>query len=188
MENAAIIFKPLSVTIAPNDLAKAIKAVQPFVCRDATRANLQNILAEVGEGFLKLTATDGHTLCSVKVLCQPSETTKPVRLNPEAIEILLHETKARKYMSPCPAFEMVDCGGGEFPEYTRVMPARINAGQGDRVQGFDGEYLARIGHVQKTLKARNARVQFGDENTDPLRADIIEGAFEAVVIVMPVRV
>jgi hypothetical protein len=164
----------MQVTTEPKTLTAALKAVQAFVSKDPTRTQLGQVLVERVPSGVKLTATDGHTLCSVSVI-GAVEGTGPVRLTPIAVETALLRAKACKD-DPSAVFDLEDSTSeGTFPDYARVVPARADKAKGTVIQGFNGEYLARIGSVQKTLKAVNARCQFSPDGLGPLRADIVGG-------------
>lgn len=177
----------IQVVADPAVLAAALKAVRAFVTKDSTRAfTIGNVLAEIVPTGVKLTATDGHTLCSVTVR---GETTGSgsARLTPIAVDTVLLAAKAAKGRVLA-EITLEDCTSeGTFPRYEQVMPKRVEQAKGTLVHGFNGEYLARIGAVQKALKADSARCQLGKDAFAPLRADIVGGIAEAVVIIMPVR-
>jgi hypothetical protein len=167
------------VDVAPAILTAALKAVREFTSDDPTRNNL-------GAVFVRFTATDGHTLCSVEIECNVTHAGPAARLTEIAVETLLLGAKAAKGKE-LETFEIQDCTDvGPFPEYQRVVPETAE-GKGERVHGFNGLYLARIGHVQKLLKTNKARVQLGEDSHAPMRADLQGDTVKATIVIMPVR-
>ena len=90
-------------------------------------------------------------------------------------------------------FELKNTSELAFPDYRRVAPEKAADDAKHKTasvcQRFNGDYLARIGHVQKALKSKNgARLQFSNGNSgEPLRADIVGAMGEATVIIMGMR-
>lgn len=184
----------MQAKISPAHLTAALKCVEPFMSDDTTRPGLCQVLVEVPDpGHIRFTATDGHTLCSVTVPAQPQNTSAPaMRLSTGAVDSLLTAAKEHKRA------ESIDVGFVEapdaplFPEYQRIMPALSGDAPEDRAVGFNGMYLARIGHVQKHLHADRrvnpvCRMQWPDNVNGPLRVDIDDALGQATVIIMPCR-
>ncbi len=177
----------LQVLADPAQLTAALKAVQAFVSQDETRQGIRNVYAEVsavGNGLV-LTATDGHTMCSVEIQCSVERKGVSARLNAIAVDGLLSKAKASKGF-PTAIFDLEDHGGAQFPEYQRATPAQTNGGKADAVTFFDGKYIARIGHVQKCLKGEIARIQQGTDYA-PMRVDIEGELGKATIVIMPRR-
>jgi hypothetical protein len=179
----------LSVSVDPSALTAAIKAVREFASKDETRFALTHVYAERKGSALHLTATDGHTLCQVEITTESGWGASTAFLDSYALDRLLLQAKQGKYLSSAEFhLDATNRDALTFPEYSRVIPTRANGGeQGSRVAGFNGAYLARIGSVQKHLKASGAILSFGVDDLTPLRADIKSDAGTAVVVIMPMR-
>lgn len=176
----------MKITIDPVKMTAALKAVREFASEDSTRSALCNVLAESNSTELKLTATDGHTLCSVTVSCNP-DGPGTARLSPLVVDTLLFQAKNEKSLTST-SFDLSDDPGAErFPDYAQIVPEKASEkDKALRVHGFDGRYLARVGTVQKLVKARNARIQMGEDAASPMRADLDGDIANATVILMPV--
>jgi hypothetical protein len=177
------------ITVEPKNLIAALKAVREFVSEDSTRAGIRNVLVEAFTGYVVLTATDGHTLCSATVKCNVIDGgAGTVRLNDAAVDAVITFLKNEaKTLAECEV-ELLNFSNAPFPAYRDVLPSeQPKNGKADSVYRLNALYLARVGHVQKTLKAPNAVFQFTG-NCDAVRADVKGDLASAVVIVMPCRV
>lgn len=177
----------MKITTDPKKLTAALKAVRGFVCTDPTRNNILDVYVERTGLSARFTATDGHTLCSVEIPCSEVEGA-PVLLTDDAIKILLLQAKGPLFQTA--DFDLpTDPLNPTFPDYQRVIPGKVTdlASTATMVHGFNAVYLARLGDVQKALKADTARIQLSADSNGPMRADIKSDLGEAVVIVMPMR-
>lgn len=178
----------ISFTADPKALTAVLRAVREFASEDPTRRTLNNVLAEPVREGMRFTATDGHTLCTVLVKAEVLSFGSPAQLDPLQIDTLLLTAKAAGTLSR--EFVLVDASASidAFPLWERVLTSKVeDTAEGALVHAFNGRYLARIGSVQKHLKAASARIQMGATCLDPLRADL-EGTYgSAALIIMPCR-
>lgn len=180
----------MKITTDPTKITAALKAVRAFVSEDDTRSNLGNVYAEaLSASKLRFTATDGHTLCSITV-DGADVGGLPARLTPIAVDTVLLQAKGAKNLTAF-TFSFEDCADQlKFPEVSQVIPERVAAStKAGAVVGFNAVYLARLGVVQKAIKASACRIQFGQDKNgrDPMRADIQGILADALVIVVPVN-
>lgn len=176
----------MKIYVEVKHLTAALKAVREFTSPDPTRAALQNILVEAFNGHINLTATDGHTMCSVTVKSETiSGGSGTARLTDHAVSSLLLELKEKAKTFAVTEVEIPDTSDLPFPDYRQVLPAVEEKTKTTNQWSFNAEYLARIAHVQKALKAPRAAIQLGKDDTCPLRADIKSELADAIVIVMP---
>lgn len=183
---AKSVHSTISFTADPKALTAVVRAVREFALEDPTRRALNNVLAEPVREGMRFTATDGHTLCTVLVKAEVLSFGSPAQLDPLQIDTLLLTAKAAGTLSR--EFVLIDASTEAFPPWERVlMPKVEDTAEGALVRAFNGRYLARIGSVQKLLKAQNARIQMGITCLAPLRADLDGTYGSAVLIIMPCR-
>ena len=173
-----------SFDVEPKILTQALRAVSAFVSQDETRHALRVVNVQVASKTAVLTATDGHTLCSVSL---PVVEVQPgvANLSEETVAKLLTAAKTPRVTL---TVNLDRSEHDSFPEFTHDVPTQVDEGaEGVRVFGFDAKYLARLGHVQKCLKVGGCRLQVGATTTEPIRADFYWAGGPATVVVMPRR-
>jgi hypothetical protein len=176
-------------------LKATLQATKEFASKDSRRPNLARLCVEIGEAAnkVKVTATDGHTLCHVvvdSIDCTLKNSGTRYELTPEDIDVLLARCKAKDATVTVEFREEQTT----YPPYEQVIPAKITSRSDDgrpdyAAIGFNADYLARIGKVQRALSAKCARLQLGEKDLDPMRVDI-EGSdcTQAIVVLMPMRI
>lgn len=198
MENVKL--EKATINIKSDTLASTLKAVKPFASKDPTRVSLHQVCVEREAGSdsdvnskIKVTATDGHTLCSVTVDCLAGDHTLAnggarYVLTPSEIDVILARCKAGKdgRITIEVAPENPDM---RFPPYEHVIPAIETLQPKFEAIGFNAKYLARLGDVQKLLDAKACVARFGDA-LGPARFDIdgFQIGAQAIVVIMPMRI
>jgi hypothetical protein len=169
----------------PRQLAGCLKAVQKFVSNDDTRGTQIYVHTKYDGKKLTFTATDGHTMCRTSVDTTDAESPfieKNMFLSDIDVTKLLLDTKTQT------SFNIVqEPTDWVFPDVDRYIPTLMRPDTecvGDRQQGFNAKYLARLAHVQKSLKADAVYIQFGKTRSDPMRIDISGLLGDALIIVV----
>jgi len=180
-----------TITINSDTLAAVLKAVKPFVSKDETRLNMHQVcVARDEDKKIRVTATDGHTLCSVTVNADANTLANGGAryvLTPPEIDVILARCKANKNGEI--TIDVVPEDDVNFPPYENAVPAIESLKPEFESIGFNAEYLARIGTVQKLLGAKACAARFGNA-LGPARFDIESKYLDAraVVIIMPCRI
>lgn len=183
------------LTIKPETLAAALKAVKHFMSTDVTRRSLNKLCVEYTEDSaakLKVTATDGHTLCSVTAECVDNVFVAGKRYEIMASELPVLEARCKAAKNdPLMTVDVrLENGDYAFPlDYAQVIPALGSIEAKSEPIGLNAAYLARVGVVQKALGAEGTKCCFGSAQ-DAARFDIesSDATISAVVVIMPMRV
>lgn len=174
-----------TITLTKKDFYNTFKAVSPAMSKDATRYYLNGACLESDGVNLKLTATNGHILHSVKLntlshnleagvrhIISADFINKLVKSKPKSFAddvTLIIEGHAITYKDNCLSLNglLVD---GIFPQYERVIPDFTGRDDIHKVR-LNTKLLADIGKAVATLqgdKIENVVLQLPSDARDPI--------------------
>lgn len=204
------------INVSPVCLLAALKSIQDFVCEDETRFALTQVFfRRLESNTLLLCATDGVTLAEATVqgvvFMYIHNDAQSGTMRIETLTRLIGQTQLDAKTMQTATYALPDDGNGGFPDYTRLIPEKVEEGECARFIGVNPALLARCVSVQKALhqvdrnKFKNRpkwfqgrrmsppmppamRMQVNGEH-DPIRLDMSSGdaSVAVVVLVMPCR-
>lgn len=196
-------------------LSKAdVAAIVEFASADKFRSALRCVEFDSAAG--SITATDGHTLCTVRtatppvadawehgaIACVPADALqiaarslrKGETLAVHAISADAVRITAGSAVSAVPTLAATD-PGRSFPDWRSVLPDRASADarDGARVVGVNPELLARIALIARAIggaKSRAVALTLPPEPLTPIMAHATDPdtAAEWCALVMPMRI
>jgi DNA polymerase III beta subunit, central domain len=200
-----------TVLVTRARLCGALRAVEDFMCKDATRFHLNGAFIEVEASIVRLVATDGHTMARVVIPCtiegslpasgmiiacesvlaaikllkcnaKLGKETVALKVGPRSIALAMPDGTS------CP-LRIVD---STFPPYRQVIPSYGHIKGGSSV-GVNPAYLVRAGEAIARLgrefsSARGVTMTLGASELDPILIEFTAPDLgHATIVIMPMR-